>query len=229
MRRRNSLCLPTTQIGIKFEQNPHCCDKRWPETMKKLFLSVFLMSFLSTYGQVKSIVMPPNSNIYLFNNSNDTLYLTEMYLGEWADMDTFLVIDSIQIDGVGSKEIIIYRKGSGQTESHGGTFDISESISMSKYEVWNLDTKTLLFTATNFYTIDYNSWHPHMRFLSDSAKAVNRMGIGHCFYSYDFSMDSTGQITITNLNDKDPFNSKGCSAGIKEGVYLFRDGEYRLE
>jgi hypothetical protein len=79
-------------------------------------------------------------------------------------------------------------------------FGISESKTISKYEIWNIDSKLLLFEAINGFKYDYNHWDA-LYTIPDSLQGLFGVGNGTCSYEYDFSIDSVGQITIKNINN----------------------------
>lgn len=150
-----------------------------------LFLTIF---FLPNKIVAQTFVKKPN--IYVYNNLKDTLYLSEINAGQVSLCDTLKIIDTIQVDGFGAKEIVFFRKCNSFNNKHGGSYDISESISLSKYEVWNLDTKQMIFEATNFYNSDFNRFNIYQ---------YPRHIKGNKSYSYEFKIDVNGIITISNL------------------------------
>jgi hypothetical protein len=181
-------------------------------TIALLFLSQLL------FGQLKL----RKANIpdhYLFNNTRDTIYLTNEHLGQFTWTDSIKIIDSIQIDGIGSKEIIFNRLMHGYTSSHGGMYDIEDNIVIKKYEIWNLDTKTLLFEAISDYKNDFNNFYAY-----DFQWGSYRKGQGSENYKYDFIVNKTGQVSISNLR-----KTMNCKPDHAEGFYKFLNGKYALE
>lgn len=184
-----------------------------------LTISLLVLSQFS-FGQLKL----RRANIpdhYAFNNTRDTIYLTIEHLGQFTFTDSIKIIDSIQIDGIGSKEIIFSRCMHGYTSSHGGMFDIEDYIVIKKYEIWNLDTKTLLFEAICDYKNDFNNAFAY-DFRCGSGSC--RQGQGSAIYKYDFTVNTNGQIRISNLK-----NTFDCKSDHPEGSYIFLNGKYTLE
>jgi hypothetical protein len=108
------------------------------------------------------------------------------------------VVDSVQIDGIGLKEIIFHRKCRGKIDEHGATCVASRHVNDSKYEIWNLDTKEMIFEATNFNKSNFENKRGRVKTK------------GLIFWSYDFVIDSIGRITISKLRTK----SKGSNAEL---------------
>lgn len=156
---------------------------------------------------------------YVFNGARDTIYLTIEHLGQFNFTDTIKIIDSIQIDGIGSKEIIFYRCMQGYTSSHGGMYDIEDYIAIKKYEIWNLDTKTLMFEAISDYNNDFNNAYAY-----DFQLGSYRKGQGNANYKYDFVVNKTGKVSISNLR-----NTMDCKPDHPEGSYKFLNGIYILD
>ena len=195
--------------------------------MRKIFILIMYLLSNPLIAQISPELLK-NPAAYIYNNHKDTLNLTKLNLHGFFHCNTIVVFDSIQIDGTGSKEIIFYRNCSSSYGDHGGTFDIEESKEIGKYEIWNLDTKTLLFEAMNYYKFDYS------RFIAQ-ASITHQQGI--VSYEYDFSIDKKGNITIQNIrnncvnNQKDSLvvNSIECRPDHEEGIYIFKDGVFKKE
>lgn len=207
-------------------------------------LIIFLTTFIFANALfAQTVLSNANSkNIYVYNNLKDTITLSKTNAGRICYCDTLKIVDTIQIDGVGSKEIVFFRKCNGFTEEHGGTFDISEATTISKYEIWNLDTKQMIFEATNFYHCDFKEFQAYKK---------HRQTQGVESYSYNFRIDSVGQITINNLKTSTEayevkwktINKKGESENIVEdlpyenyiypdkieGTYRYKNGKYICE
>ena len=152
------------------------------------FLSIFIFSN-ALIAQTDS----SNTNrqdIYVYNNLKDTIHLSKINCEQICFCGDPKIIDTIQIDRVGSKEIVFLRNCIGHTEEHGGSFDISRSVTLSKYEIWNLDTKQMIFVAINFHDYEFQEYQAY-----GNPEHIN----GTILYSYDFKIDSVGQITISNL------------------------------
>ena len=189
--------------------------------MRQLLTFTILVLGQVSFGQLS---LGPRSNIpdfYAFNNTRDTIYLTVVNLGHFTHTDSIKIIDSIQIDEIGSKEIIFERYIHGNTNDHGGMFDIEDYIVIKKYEIWNLDTKTLLFEAISDYKNDFNNSYAYNY---DCGSGACRQGQGSANYKYDFTVNKNGQVLISNLK-----NTFDCKPDYAEGSYKFLHGEYTLE
>ncbi|MEM6380920.1 MAG: hypothetical protein AAF705_22300, partial [Bacteroidota bacterium] len=130
-----------------------------------------------------------NPNFYLYNEGKDTIHFSAPDF-KGLIVPKVAILDSIQIDGKGAKEIVFSRTLEGYISKHGGTFDIDEDIKEQKIEIWNLDTKQLLFEAKKYYSLHFN------RFL---AYAHLKRQKGHHFYSYELQINKQGEIQISNL------------------------------
>lgn len=187
----------------------------------------------------------PNAHIkdiYVYNNSNDTIYLSKINSCKFCWCDTLRIVARVQIDSIGSKEIVFLRNCNGFTSEHGGTFDIDESINITKYEIWNLDSKKMIFDAVSSYKSDFNKFQ---------AYSTPKHKKGKESYSYEFKINANGQITISNVkthaevftvqwktvkkkgkNEKTieevpyPYTIK---PDRQEGVYKYVNGEYIKE
>lgn len=191
--------------------------------MRQLLIFTFLVLSGFMFGQNTVSYIKSNPDIYVFNNSKDTIYLTKVELGQWTITQLIKIVDTVQIDGLGSSEIVFVRTVNGETEEHGGMFDISESKTISKYEIWNVDTKTLLFEAVNSFEFDHNRQDARNA-IPDSLQGSFGFGKGNCSYMYDFSMDIKGQVIIKNTR-----NTNNCMADKQEGFYKFINGKYTNE
>lgn len=175
------------------------------------------ISFGQPQFQTKTIV----PDYYVFNNTKDTIYLTNINLGQFTRTDSMKIVDSIQIDGIGTKEIIFVRYAHGSTNAHGGMFDIEDYRLITKYEIWNLDTKTLLFEAISDYKNIFNNAYAY---TFDCGSDSCRQGQGSANYKYDFTVNTNGHIRISNLK-----NTFDCKPDHAEGSYKFLHGKYTLE
>ena len=194
----------------------------------KIIFTLFLFLFSQiAFAQEDSLTINisleelfSTSDIYVYNDEKDTIYLSELNVGRFGFREPLKKVMEIQIDGIGAKEVVFRRKGTGQTEDHGGTFDISEDTEIIQYEVWNLDTKEMLFYTISFYIFNYKNFNAH-------ANPSHQKGT--CFLSQRFKIDDDGKITIKDkvagVNNEKP----ACHAFKKEGTYLFIDGKYELE
>lgn len=190
--------------------------------MRQLLTFILLVLYKVSFGQLQLIPKSNNPDSFTFNNTRDTVYLTVVNLGHFTFTDSIKIIDSIQIDGIGSKEIIFERYMHGKTNEHGGMFEIEDYIGIKKYEIWNLDTKTLLFEAISDYKNEFNNFFAYDYFKCGSGSC--RKGQGTAFYKYDISFNKNGQVIISNLN-----NTTGCEPDHPVGTYNFLNGKYNLE
>lgn len=149
---------------------------------------------------------------YLYNNSKDTIYLKPMP----CFCDKIRVIRSIQIDEKGAKEIILYRKCSGIIEEHGGTFDISGKYKLGTFEIWNLDTKKLLFEGMNLKKVNYKTFKTY--------GGARKKEIG---YKYNFKIKKN-RLIIRYVNRRGIENNN-LSLDKEEGLYQFSAGSYKKE
>lgn len=196
--------------------------------MRQFLILSFLIFNNLTYGQL----LLSNPDYYVYNNTMDTLYLTKIDVNKtetfWnRPLKSTKVYDTIQIDGIGSKEIIFERTYTGTSEINMQAFSSKDSTTIGKYEIWNIDTKTLLFEAIYEYQFNYESWQLHNWMASDSLFDKNGWNIGRCSYKYNFSIDSTGQINIDSIT----YNNKNndCIADKREGLYKYMNGKYTYE
>ena len=207
--------------------------------MKQILFFVILICSNPCLGQLdRSVKAAFQNGIYFYNNQKDTIYLSDMDVPLSCQCKNLQAVDSIQIDGVGSKEIIFFRKCCGKIDEHGGTFVTSGYVNVSKYEIWNLDTKEMMFEATNFYKSKFD----RDNLGRDRIKAV-------VSWSYNFRIDYAGTITISNLKtkgykfelnnektnaknkhvrEKTPYKSN-FSTDKTEGTYRYVNGKYIKE
>lgn len=166
-----------------------------------------------------------NPNYYVYNGSKDTLYLTKIDFRTkgFLPKNSSNIFDTIQIDGIGSKEIIFERIYSGDYRNIMQAHQEEEFAKIHKYEIWNLDTKTLLFEAICFYEYRYENWS----LVSNHTSTDDGWTRGVCSYSYNFSIDSIGRITISEV--KTISSSGECTPDKKEGFYIFKNGQYVKE
>lgn len=189
--------------------------------MRQILLLSFLIFSNLIYGQL----LLSNADYYVYNNSMDTLYLTEIDIrtDKFLSSKSSKIFDTIQIDGIGSKEIIFERSYSGNFRNIMQAHQEEEFTKIHKYEIWNIDTKTLLFEAIRFYEFRFENWS----ILTIDTTDNNRWSRGICSYSYDFSIDSIGRIKINGT--KKISTNKECTPDKEEGFYIFTDGQYKKE
>ena len=160
--------------------------------------------------------------IYVYNNSKDTLKLSTD-CNFWGDTlcHKIEVFKEISIGNPNERGIVFFSSCEVRTEMHGGTFDISRKAKFTKYEIWNLKTKELLFESINTYHCYFDE---------------NLVGFQHskgtAFYQYDFMIDNNGKIIINNLKSKLSFSfGKRIRGEVfkpdnEEGIYELVDGKY---
>ncbi|MGV9003574.1 hypothetical protein [Flavobacterium sp.] len=176
---------------------------------------------------------------YVYNNLKDTIQFSEFepkitksggYNPSTEFYEEAKITDSIQIDGIGRKELVFYRFYRFSNSQHGGSFDIDENIEIGKYEVWNLDTKTILFEVINYRKDDFN------RFTAGRIPPEK----GTYIYKYNVKIDDLGTITIKKeeieptfikkKKNKIKLISKNKIKSVKvdsiEGIYKFDSGKY---
>jgi hypothetical protein len=155
--------------------------------------------------------------IYIYNDGKDTIHTSELDVGQFGFCEPLKMVMEIQIDGLGAKEVVFRR--SGKTRDHGGSYDIYEDTEITRYEIWNLDTKEIIFYTTSYYVLDYKNFNAYTN---------PRHQRGTCFLSRKFKIDEDGKITI---KDKIRVRNQesSCRPFKKEGTYLFLDGKYELQ
>jgi hypothetical protein len=169
------------------------------------------------FAQAQSGTCLRNPDRYVFHHTKDTLYLTAAALGQFTFTDSIRIFDTIQIDGAGAKEVVFARHMHGATNDHGGMFDIVDHKEIKKYEIWNMDTKTLLFEAIAFYKNDFDNFYAYQ-----GSWGALRQGKGSVTYQYDFAVDENGQVTISNVQ-----HSEDCLPDHPAGVYPLRVSEQK--
>lgn len=210
--------------------------------MKHLhLLTLLLLSATTGFAQGPVVIFKCTPH-YIYNEQKDTLTLSKPNLGQFCFCDPVKLVDSIQIDGQGAKELVLFGACHGRTEDHGGTFDISEKKRVQFYEIWNLDTQEMLFKAICSYQFEYANFRVYM-------EPSYKMGVES--YSYNFEIDAHGKITISNTTAQgtrnfSPFEIPSTEKGAKEsskienysytpipdkaeGTYSFQNGQYVLE
>lgn len=173
------------------------------------------------YGQV----LLSNADYYVYNNSMDTLYLTKIDIRSnvMFPSRSSKIFDTIQIDGIGSKEIIFERPYCGNYRNIMQEHQEEEVTKIHKYEIWNIDTKTLLFEAISYYEFRFENWSILGVYATDN----DGWSRGNCSYSYGFSIDSIGRIKISGT--KTIVTNKECTPDKEEGFYIFTNGKYKKE
>lgn len=189
--------------------------------MRQILILSFLIISNLIYGQV----LLNNADFYVYNNSMDTLYLTKIDSKSNVPFSTksYNIFDTIQIDGIGSKEIIFERSYSGNYRNIMQAHQEVEFTKIQKYEIWNIDTKTLLFEAISFYEFRFEYWS----IVTINALDNDGWSRGICSFNYDFSIDSNGRIKISGIKTINTNNE--CTPDKEEGFYIFTNGQYKKE
>ena len=82
--------------------------------MKPILIISFLILFKLSYGQL----VLNNPNYYVYNGSKDTIYLTKLSSqsepSSFRPRPTTKIVDTIQIDGLGAKEVVFERHYEGE-------------------------------------------------------------------------------------------------------------------
>ena len=204
--------------------------------MKSIFL-IFLFSN-SLFAQVKpgGLLVPGR---YTYHDNKDTIFFTPFKDLLFFSTYTIKLVDSIQVNGTGSRELLFYCSGSGRVDRHGGSFDIDENYTISRYELWDIDAKKNIFDAVFDYHCDFT--RADMRLYSPARR-------GNESWSYRFTIDSTGTISISHLktsvkayitslvtvvkNGKDGFKAERIPLNYElvpdnpEGIYRYSNGKY---
>ncbi len=203
-----------------------------------------IILFLSLSNLAVSQISLGQERRYVYNNTKDTIFFTNFkprFSALGFDPKVSLcgdikIVDSIQVDGIGRKELVFYFNCTFSNSQHGGTFDIDESVEIGKYEIWNLDTKSAIFEVIDFKRTNFN------RFISGQPKAN-----GNTCYKSDVTFDDSGTITVKNVKTdcsvenekkvksrgkrkKDKRTTTDIEGKKLEIVYKFIDGKYtRIE
>lgn len=208
--------------------------------MKQILILTITLFLNSLFAQSQATINYGYS--YIYNAGKDTLHFSKILPDGLCLSASTIIKDSIQIDGIGSKEVIFFRNGNCSINEHGGTFDIDENTSVSKFEIWNLDSKKLLFEVITSYQSEFNKFNAYMQ--------PSHLQ-GYVKFSCNFAIESNGDIKISNgkkdtkvnevnwktvtTNEKEeivieekpyPYYD---SPGKTEGIYKFVNGAYVLE
>lgn len=175
------------------------------------FASLEKSSFMNSTTQFR---------LYIYNDDKDTIFLSKIEVGEECTCETPIVVDTVQVDGIGSKEVVIYRNCKGLTSLYNAMNNISDRTDISKHEIWNLDEKKILFEKTTFFSRnwDYNTEYSRSITYTGVEKTFEPAQ-GFLFYHYSFNIDSSGKITLKKIIGTDErFNDLE--------IYSFIDGKY---
>lgn len=159
-----------------------------------------------------------NRPYYIYNNLKDSIQLSSIDSSYGLCQCTPpKIISEIQIDKKGAKELIFYRKCLVKSEFYQSSYRQSIHTTIKKYEIWNLDSKELLFEAVPYYKSNFDGIKP-----SPTSFPRRRKSTRH--YQYNFTINKKGEIKIKQLRGK-----LQALAKIKEGTYLFKNRKYYLE
>lgn len=155
-----------------------------------------------------------NQRHYVYNNGQDTIFFSSIIEhGMFTFCDDVQLLDSIQVDGKGRKELVFYRYCKTQIAQHGGSYDRTGTQTKGQYEIWNLDSKTLIFSATNTYLNRYRNFNAY-------SNPKHQKGLD--MYRYKFRINEEGVISIKYL-----FRTKNSPIDHAEGKYIYRKGGYQ--
>lgn len=154
---------------------------------------------------------------YIYNGLKDTIRLSSIDSSSTCFCAPPKVASRIQLDKKGAKEIVFYRKCLIQQEFYQSSFRQTITKTVKKYEIWNLETKQLLFEATPYCKSHFDGT------IFQSGTLPKRKKSSH-FYQYHFRMNKKGTIQIKQRRGKLQQLAK-----IKEGTYLFSHGKYALK
>lgn len=160
----------------------------------------------------------------VYNNGKDSIQLSNPDLKGFPMVNKAEVFAEVQIDGKGAKEVVVKRSVEWVYLLLGDEFGISEETDHTVYEIWNIDSKEMLFSAkcANRFSYNYN----HYQLPSSN-------GVAH--YNYDFSINDAGTISIKNsqasgfpveTNNTLEEWQKNAIPDHEEGVYTFKNGKY---
>jgi hypothetical protein len=199
-----------------------------------IYLTVFFF-WTVAYGQTKDsltwylIGKTVDSTVKAFvvcNKNSECNYLIKYKSGNKWDTISFadknVTIDScqiekIQIDGKGEKEIIIkWNYLFWHTSAGHGGFEEG----YSQIDIWNLDRRKKIFSATPDY--HFQSLEVQDIMEGDSIVGTNEKSKS-CFFNYHFEINSKGQIIIKNIEVN---GDNDCKADHQEGIYTYLNGEY---
>jgi len=183
--------------------------------LKHITLILFLPFFAFAQKNDRLIT---EKGIYVYNNSKDTIQLSKdsILVVGYAIEESFLcpetkILKKITLGNTSEKGIVFARRCTHYKSWHGGTFDIDEKGEFTKYEIWNLNTKELIFESINYFQLGFNRWLIGGKIHE----------IGSDFYHYDFTIDEKGKIIISNLR-----RIEDIEPDHKEGIYEYINGKY---
>ncbi len=190
-------------------------------------------------GKVKAYIGKDTTNdirLYFVNAENkpDSLIIPGFEVKKDQYDYTMYFLDSCslssaQVDGVGLNELLITYYVEGMEHVVGETFDFTIFKKLKQIEIWNIDEfnarPEMLFTARSFYSQDYS--HDHATIYLRS-RLIGTISEEPCisYYSYDLSINSSGNMLINNLSDTNDIQEK---PDHETGLYLFKHGEFHFQ
>ncbi len=204
--------------------------------MKSILIITSLILNIAVFGQTQSNKIPCNykllglnklTNVKAIKNKEDFNYYLVIKSKSKTDSICFdhdqnnwsvdtCIINSKQLDGKGKPELIITCTKTSQEFSQ-------SSDGYSVVQIWNLDTKTLMFKGS----ISWNSSSEEI--VKDTCfDCWETHTVAHiCDGYYDIDFDDKGHLIIKNLIVH-VINSEFCKSDHEEGLYELVNGIYIL-
>lgn len=185
----------------------------------KPFVILLLLFFAFTQAQIHQ---PSNIKeaFYVYNHKKDTLFFPKVAKEGFGTVH-FAIADSLQMDYLGNKEIIISVKLDCGLGEHGGTFDRTKVLKYTKYEIWNLDSKTKIFEFYNSYLNSFSDFNVY---------AIVKNTYGKQTFSCDVSFKENiifiSKAEYTSSGDF-VFNGAQNNIIISEGTYQFIENNFQ--
>jgi len=180
------------------------------------------------------------------NASKDSIsifpFLAVPSLFNFVYCDSLSMIDSLQIDGHGAKEVVFYRHFTAHLKHEGSTLVSKDNYELEKIEIWNIDTKTVLFEKIIGYTNHhYSNSVTSQRKISSTEEfklefIIDHLGVIHV-------IDKKGLHSImksipSHLEFGDPYspvigvygeseNRREVCPEMKSSYYEYRNGVYQ--
>lgn len=189
-----------------------------------LLLGCFLVSTCS-FSQIAD----PHSTkqlFYTYNGNSDTLFFNIPDFNGLLSCDVQL-IDTIDFTHSGRKEYIFLKTCNGWFGRHGATYDDLAELWTKTYEIWDLDKKRQLFSAT----FSYDHWFSFYR----TALIIPNTS-GHDKYEYHIAilkdkilisnLKMAPQIIETDSNRVTHSINQNIKPDNEAGVYLFHDTSF---
>lgn len=201
--------------------------------MKSILISILLLIFSISFGQITKlrntlqIASTTDNAVKVFFEQRDTTLRRYITFLNHDKKDTIFLtmknkfqsnscfIEQIQIDNQGMKEVHItwtYTKPFGLGDYVGNETSSSSELKFVHHELWNLDTKELIFSALSYYR------------LEEYFQMRNTENHTLTYSEYDFTLSETGKIILTNAK-----KSSNTTLDKAEGVYIYNNGKYTKE